>query len=326
MRTRILRAVFGCLVVFLNLNRGSSGPFLSPLQGFPVYPKPTFQLACSHDGAFVAISRERIVSIWQGHPNNLLNSKRHNDEVLAVACNPQMPQFVLATTTGPNHILEFYDLPGGELKQSIYTGHKDVIMSVDFSPDGQLVASGSRDGTVRLWSNSTKRQLFVLMGHNDWVEDVAFSPNGLILATSGLAEEVRLWDTRTGKCVATLSDGHHQGFSSLAFNGTGRLLAAGARDGLIQLWDVEDWKLIAHFRSHAGAVESLSFNSNSTFLASGGMGGTIRIWDMASRSLLTEANADRGTVWVVMFHPTKKDHLISAGRFSPITLWHLDYE
>ena len=80
------------------------------------------------------------------------------------------------------------------------TGHTDWAYGVDFSPDGEQLASGSYDNTVRLWDVATgKAQGEPLKGHTDRVQGVAFSPDGKLLASASNDKTVRLWDVESGK-------------------------------------------------------------------------------------------------------------------------------
>ena len=70
------------------------------------------------------------------------------------------------------------------------------VRSVVFSPDGQLLASGSWDNTVRLWRVRDGALLRTLKGHTAWVFSVVFSPDGRLLASGSGDGTVRLWGVR----------------------------------------------------------------------------------------------------------------------------------
>ncbi|MDT9196460.1 WD40 repeat domain-containing protein, partial [Limnospira sp. PMC 1245.20] len=71
------------------------------------------------------------------------------------------------------------------------------LLSVSFSPDGQTLASGSSDNTVRLWDVATGRELRQLTGHTNSLLSVSFSPDGQTLASGSSDNTVRLWDVAT---------------------------------------------------------------------------------------------------------------------------------
>ena len=79
--------------------------------------------------------------------------------------------------------------------------------SVAFSPDGQRLASASRDQTVKIWDSATGKELFALKGHAGWVTSVAFSPDGQRLASASDDQTVKIWDSATGKELFALK-GH----------------------------------------------------------------------------------------------------------------------
>jgi WD40 repeat protein len=77
-------------------------------------------------------------------------------------------------------------------------GHSDSVESVAFSRDSQMLASGSYDGTIKLWDAKTGSVLQTLEGHSDWVRSVAFSHDSQMVASGSNDKTIKLWDAKTG--------------------------------------------------------------------------------------------------------------------------------
>ena len=136
------------------------------------------------------------------------------------------------------------------------TGHTDRVHSVAFSLDGQMLASGSFDDTVRLWNVATQQQIGnPLTGYS-----VAFSHDGKTLASGSYDHTVRLWDVASLTGIATLT-GHTYPVLSVAFSPDGKTLASGSRDDTVRLWDMATHRQIGSpLTSHTGWVLSVAFS------------------------------------------------------------------
>jgi WD40 repeat protein len=155
---------------------------------------------------------------------------------LAIAAKP----LTIAAGHRNGGFISLWDLRSGQ--ELRYAGHEREVLAVAFSRDGQTVATGSNDRTIRLWEASTGRELRKLAGHVDPVRHLAFSPDGKTLASAAQGDlAISLWDVASGQEIRQF-----RGFltiSALAFSPDGQTLYAGGGDGdfteqTIWLWDV----------------------------------------------------------------------------------------
>lgn len=121
-------------------------------------------------------------------------------------------------------------------------GHAEAVVSISFSPDGQNLASGSGDTTVRLWDLNTETPHYTCQGHKQWVLCVVWSPDGKKLASACKAGVIILWDPETGKQIGKELHGHKKWINGLSWepyhqNPECRRLASAGSDNDVRIWD-----------------------------------------------------------------------------------------
>ena len=188
----------------------------------------------------------------------------------------------------------------GEVRS--FTGHKDYVLAVAFSPDSRYLASASYDGTAILWETATGKRIRSFIGHSDSVVAAAFSPDGKLLATGGFDGTAKLWEISTGNEILSLS-GHTDWVMSVAFHPDSAWLATGSYDGTAKLWDLRTGQEVRTLLGHRGGVNAVAFSPDGKFMATASDDKTAKLWNALSGEEIRTYQGHRDAVRAVAFSP-----------------------
>ncbi|MGA7936547.1 MAG: CHAT domain-containing protein [Kovacikia sp.] len=191
----------------------------------------------------------------------------------------------------------------------------DLVWSVAFSPDGNLIASASQDKTIHLWG-ADGQELNVFRGHVDRVWGVAFSSDSQLIVSGSEDRTIKLWN-RNGREIHTLR-GHADAVWAVAISPNSQLIASGSNDRTIKLWD-RNGKELRTLRGHTGAVWAVTFSPDGKMIASSSDDGTVKLWSREGKELNT-LRGHQGRVSGVAFSPDSQ-LIVSAGKDGSIRLW-----
>lgn len=198
-------------------------------------------------------------------------------------------------------------------------GHSGPVFSVCYAPSGAHVATGGKDGKIRVWDCHTGRPLLELAGHQGDVNQVTYSPDGKLLASVGADGTIKIWDVSTGKLAHIVLESSDEKFA-VKFSSQGHLLAAGGKDGKVRIWRTEDWTPAATLDGHWDFVESLDFAPDDSALASAGADSQVILWDLASMTLRRKLEGRCAAIYAVRFSP-RGGRLAAGAQTGEMILW-----
>jgi len=212
-----------------------------------------------------------------------------------------------------------------DMRDVVFTKVFDIVLTVAFSPDGNILAAGTGNHDITLWRilDGAFQEMGVCEGHRGWVRAVAFSPDGRLLGSSSDDQRICLWHVSTGRCTKELI-GHTRRVSSVMFHPAGHLLVSGSDDYTIRLWDIETGICHHVIHEHTGRVSSVVFSPRGDLIASASQDQTVCLWDIRGDTpqLLHRLRGHTAMVRSVAFQHTSA-LLASAGEDNTIRLWSL---
>ncbi len=198
-------------------------------------------------------------------------------------------------------------------------GHNDVVNTITFSPNNNILVSGSSDKSVKVWDIFTQTERKTFLGHQSDILAIAISPDGNILASASNEGIIILWNLKNGKAITTIK-AHQERISSIVFTPDGKKLVSGSSDTIIKIWDVENMQPIMSLKGHELWINTVKISADGQIIASAGGDGKINLWDINSGKLLNSFLAHNGAVNDLSF--SNNQYLVSGGADKQVKIWN----
>lgn len=326
---------------FTVLWDAASGRLLRPLEGNRDVSSGTYQysytIGFSPDGRWLASgSRPTTAVMWEVATGKTALSLKHSGDdgvgERSVAFLPSGKALLLGAATAGREpdtrelAPALWDLAANKLLRTLdgepHTyGTWQFVYPITVSPDGKLVAVGSRDRVVNTFDVASGRRVSSFRTGEIAADALAFSADGKILASSNIGvptNTIELWDVETATLLRKI-DAHAKNIRSLVFSPDNRVLASAGEDKIIKLWNPADGVQLGALRGHDGWVTSLAFAANGNILVSGSSDGSLKIWRTGSFELLATLVAEPSGEWIAftpegLFDGSGRDNKLAVVR------------
>ena len=200
-------------------------------------------------------------------------------------------------------------------------GHFYDVNCLDFSSDGQVLATGGEDGKVKLWNTVTGFCFVTFTNHTAPVTACHWSGQGNVLLTSSMDGTVRAFDLVRYRNFRTMTTPTPAQLVSLAVDPAGEVICAGSLEPFeVYVWSLQTGKLLDVLAGHTGPLSSLSFGHSSSLLASSSWDKTVKLWDVFTGKGLVETFTHQSDVLAVVMRSDGKE-LIAATLDGNLNLW-----
>jgi WD40 repeat protein len=276
-------------------------------------------LAFSNDGRTLVTGHETTlfgrdtIRLWDttsGRPPRVLTGPRHAPKGIALSGDGR----TLFANGGGVYV---WDVTTGQELRAVKVGADAIALSAD----GQTLACGGRDQTIKIFDAATGLERRTLTGTLATTYSLAITPDGRTVARGGPKPFIELWDAVRGQQLNTLT-GHAANVNALAFSPDGRVLASGSRDKTVMLWDVASGQVSRMLTGHRGAVYAVAFSADGRLLASGSEDNTVKLWDVSTGRELLTLKGHTDAVLAVAFRSDGRV-LASGSADTTVKLWSL---
>jgi len=201
-------------------------------------------------------------------------------------------------------------------------GGKEGVWSIALSPNSKTVASGSSDGTVRLWDVETKKIVARWTGHTNAARTLCWTVDGERVVSGCHDGTIRVWDVESGDTVlGPINTGHRNVYAVIYSPDTTKIATGGRYETAIKIWDAKTGNLLSTIK-HDYQVFSLAWTSDQKKLITGSFS-LIRIFDTATWQQIAILEGHRDVVGSLSLF--QNDRLLASGsNDETVCLWNLD--
>ncbi|KAL6793695.1 WD40 repeat-like protein [Trichoderma sp. SZMC 28013] len=279
-------------VVRLLLDRGAQIGYRKTLRG---HCQSISTLVFSPGSKFIATgSHKGVIEIWDTATGQCQQTLQHPDLTIPPLRSGMPPQAMV--------------------------DRGNIVCSIIFTHDSELVISGSSNSSIAIWSRETGDCQRILQAHTNYVQTLASSHDSKLLASGSSDNTIKLWESATGTGQRTLQ-GHDDCVFRVLFSHDSKLIASGGFDGHVKIWNSETGECLRTLRGwREQEVFTLAFSHDSRRIALGLNNDTIKIWDVTTGQIEVQMICYDDKIDLVAFSPDSK-LVVSRSSKNALYVW-----
>ena len=209
-----------------------------------------------------------------------------------------------------------------EERESNVDGHRSAVTSIAFTPDGRMLASGSRDGTVRVWNVQSGREACAPLEARAGVVAIALVPDRSVIVAALEDRHLVLWDYGLHREVTHIDAPHRSRLQAVAVSGDGRWVAAGGDSRRIYLWQTDRGAPGGEIRNTTGRIEALAFTSDASGVLCGTHKGRLELFDRAPCVSRWSVRTGLGRIVALAVRP-RANAVVGGAADGTVAFWNL---
>ena len=296
--------------------------------GSLIHPDEVWNIEFSPDGRYLAtVGNDSITRIWDVENKNVVAQTVEQKGAWKCSYYPDGTRFAVSSSSNSVPIVTVYN--SADAKE-VFTlkGHQKRVRAVDVSPDGKTIATGSLDGTVRIWNAETGQELrqfeFAAKDKGTEIHDLQFSKSGKSLLVGGF-DVLAILDTDSWQIRKADLNGFAEKNTNLnpwkvAFSPLEKTVALGNWTGEVVFLDADSLKLIKVLPLHQVNVKGLAFSNDGKLLATASWDRTVKFIDVQSGEVVNELRGHFAGVHEIVYSPDGTKLATASADFS-VNLW-----
>lgn len=267
----------------------------SAIEVLPSAGAPLIAVAFTADDAAILAAANNTASVWELPTEwklartigNVDDPSQLADRVTALHFSADGK--TLATGGGePSRSgeLKLWDVESGALKLAVKEPHSDTINCVQFSPDGQQIASAAADRFIKLFNTADGKFIRSFEGHTHHVLSVTWRADGRMLVSSGADNVIKVWDARTGDQSRTIQ-GYDKEVTSVRFVGEGDIVVAASGDRKVRFVNATNGGNVRDYGGMVDFVYAAATSADGKTVVAGGQDSVLRVWNDQGQPIAT---------------------------------------